>query len=353
MAALAAALLVGLDSACRAAIEAVNDAQWPIARVPFPAAPPLHLRAQETGRKLDAMARFTLDATKPSRRVAQIGDNDSGRFVRAQPVSDGSTREDSLDHRSFVGLIGGVLGRVDLTDAAGPFVLDGWLGSAFATIPCLQDSGSRRGTIGSGMCPDLEPTGATVILAPGAGGLRDGLSLSAYPEFGFYLFRSRRVWLGVRCGPIGQNGRGGHAHNDQLSIELCIDGIDWLCDPGSYLYTPLPKIRNAYRSVGAHAAPRSGLREPGSLQLGLFWLGNEAHARCLYFGLDGFCGEHSGFGFPIRRRIVVADDRIVVIDSGDAAMTAKTIKCASVSEARAAFGLELPFSPNYGEVRAS
>ena len=38
------------------------------------------------------------------------------------------------------------------------------------------------------------------------------------------------------CLAVGQDGNGGHAHNDQLSIELNVDGEDWIADPGTYLY---------------------------------------------------------------------------------------------------------------------
>lgn len=56
----------------------------------------------------------------------------------------------------------------------------------------------------------------------------------------------------VRCGEVGQNGNDGHAHNDQFSITLHIDGADIVVDSGTYLYTPLPESRNEFRSMAAH-----------------------------------------------------------------------------------------------------
>jgi len=44
-------------------------------------------------------------------------------------------------------------------------------------------------------------------------------------------------------------------HLDQLSIELMIDGIELVSDPGSYIYTPLPKIRSKYRLAESHFTP--------------------------------------------------------------------------------------------------
>jgi hypothetical protein len=118
------------------------------------------------------------------------------------------------------------------------------------------------------------------IPVPGGGLLRDP-ALYAYPEFGVFLYRAKRFSLAIRCGSIGQNGVGGHAHNDQLSIELNVDGEDWITDPGTYLYTPIPERRDEYRSVRAHFAPRMGSREPGHMDPGLFRLGEAWALRLL------------------------------------------------------------------------
>lgn len=78
------------------------------------------------------------------------------------------------------------------------------------------------------------------------------LKVIPYPDFGLYIFRSDRLWLSIFAGPVGQNGNGGHSHNDKLSVELNIDGEDLLVDPGTYLYTPSPELRNLFRSTSAH-----------------------------------------------------------------------------------------------------
>ena len=71
-------------------------------------------------------------------------------------------------------------------------------------------------------------------------------------------------------------------------------GIDWIRDPGTYVYTPLPAARNAYRSVRAHFAPQLEGPEPSSLQEDLFRLGAGSRAACLYWGERGFAGELRG-----------------------------------------------------------
>jgi hypothetical protein len=139
-------------------------------------------------------------------------------------------------------------------------------------------------------------------------------SVCGYPDFGLYIYRSENFYLAVRCGTIGQNGVGGHAHNDQLTLELFMNGRDIIRDPGAYLYTPLPVRRNQYRSIAAHFAPQLADCEPGSFEENLFRLGNEAKARCVYFGEKGFIGVHHGFGTAVYRIVRLMPDEIEIED---------------------------------------
>jgi len=78
------------------------------------------------------------------------------------------------------------------------------------------------------------------------------MQLVSYPDFGVYIYRIDRVYLLIRCGTIGQNGFGGHAHNDQLSFELWVDGLPIIVDPGTCIYTANPSLRNEMRSTKMH-----------------------------------------------------------------------------------------------------
>jgi hypothetical protein len=55
----------------------------------------------------------------------------------------------------------------------------------------------------------------------------------------------------VRWGGVGQNGNGGHGHNDLSSYDLSF-GVPFVVDSGSYLYTADPASRDAFRSAAAH-----------------------------------------------------------------------------------------------------
>jgi heparinase II/III-like protein len=74
---------------------------------------------------------------------------------------------------------------------------------------------------------------------------------AAFPEGGMYVLRGGGAHLVVRCGGVGQNGNGGHAHNDAMSYELAyVDPL--VTDSGTYAYTGDPAARNIFRSTRAH-----------------------------------------------------------------------------------------------------
>lgn len=304
--------------------------------------------------RLERMAEFCLHITKPNGRVAQVGDNDSGRFFKLVPVLENG-REVHLDHRATVAAINGFFGRNDFADFAGSdMAAETAIVSALAggiEVPSREPVHRPLPAEDSAL-----PTGRTVdIQLPK--GVGDGVETVAYPDFGLFIWRGPRLFLSVRCGPVGQNGNGGHAHNDQLAIELTVDGEDWLADPGSYLYTADTTQRNAYRSVAAHAAPRLESteqvrgqgreqgREPSRLDLGLFSLEDNASARCLRFDANEFLGVHVGYGEPVTRRVQLDGDTIHVTDSIGAA---ETVRVTDGPSTRAALGGNQTFSPGYG-----
>jgi hypothetical protein len=356
-------LVLGLPDAKRGALRKYDPRRH--RRLPVLHPPPLPLYSLEGGdrlvpfppwylERLEKMAEFSAYTLKPEGHVPQIGDDDSGRFLKLQPVAHKRSvaeakdlyenlegyeelpddadywDEDVLDHRHLIAAINGLFHREDLAGIAGA----GWTETTI--VPHVAgdlrlssylsrggDSAAERVRIGGDgdwerMAArwDGSPPGRkmrTEIPLPGRN-RREGLRIFGYPDFGLYLFRSSGLFLAVRCGPVGQKGYGGHAHNDSLSIELNVDGEDWIFDPGTYLYTPFPERRNEYRSVKAHFAPRIGNREPGRLDMGLFRLGDEAKAEPLYFAERGFAGRHQGFGRYVYRIVEVLEDGIRIKD---------------------------------------
>lgn len=276
--------------------------------------------------RLEKMASFTREITRDNGLVVQFGDNDSGRFItmgtteQMRSAGDPTHMAWSLDHRSLVAGVEAYQGR-NSVDAASRLL------AAFAGRigPAATPSGSglyRKDRVGTDVvwtdflevAEKVPPRSKwnTEYEAPPS--LRDELELTAFPGMGCYVMRSPRLFLAIRCGEIGIRGLGAHAHCDQLAIDLMIDGENRVLDPGTYIYTADARMRNLYRSVRAHHAPRHADIEPANLSLGLFDLRGAAEGECLFFGKEGFLGKHMGYGFAVYRMIRILDDRISVLD---------------------------------------
>jgi hypothetical protein len=288
--------------------------------------------------RLARAARFAVDICKPSGEMVQVGDNDSGRFLVLAP-GDGP-----LDCRHIAAAAQGLfaLELVPPTiETAIVAALAGGLQMSFDCEPAHALTGTKI---------DGSATRATRVTIH-SDALVD-LQALAYPEFGLFIWRNARAFVAVRCGPVGQNGNGGHAHNDQLAVELEIDGIAWARDPGTFVYTPDLVARNAYRSVRAHFAPRCGDAEPARM-LAPFKLEDRAQARVYRFDGQEFAGSHVGFGEPVWRRVSVGGGRLVIEDCwGGPVIAAGTIVTEHVPPDPAAlaevWGETLPFSGGYG-----
>jgi hypothetical protein len=316
--------------------------------------------------RLEKMAEFSLHTTKPCGRVVQIGDNDNGRFIKLQPIAPSASEEATekpatlfdesyLDHRHLVSAVNGLFNRKDFSEFAGVFGLDGELVRALSDntiyrsyLRAGEPMAAERVQIGSAKTlRDATRDIESLSLSLGSrqmqefaipGGAMSGLTLAGYPDFGLYIFRARGLFLTVRCGSVGQNGLGGHAHHDQLSIELCIDGQDVVVDPGTYLYTALPERRNQYRSVFMHSGPRPvGWADQG-FGMGLFTMLRPPAACCTCFCEEGFVGEMHWNGNEITRVILLSTDRITVIDGS---------KTSYLEKIDFSFGASC-FSPGYG-----
>ncbi|CAA7612157.1 alginate lyase family protein [Magnetospirillum sp. UT-4] len=339
------AMVLGLPEERRRAFRDYDHTLWRRrpALAPGPMAwPPFSDTAME---RLARAVRFAAAVTMPSGIAVQVGDNDSGRFFKLTPGTA------DLD---FGPLIAAGKGVFDLDLATAPqaavesaVIADLAGGTRFA-VPCDPAAALP------GDEPETDATTITrVVVTPPDPAALEGMEAVAYPEFGLFIWRGARAFVSVRCGPIGQNGNGGHAHNDQLAVEIEIDGVPWARDPGTFVYTPDPAARNAYRSALAHCVPRHGEAEPAGL-LAPFRLEDRAQARALRFQDGQFLGRHDGFGERVWRRVLVGGGAVVIEDcrggtqvGDDTAVTEHLIADPGDLAANVAY------SPGYGRVEAS
>ncbi|MCH8006322.1 MAG: heparinase II/III family protein, partial [Planctomycetes bacterium] len=215
--------------------------------------------------RVEKMAEFTMHSTKPTGHIHQVGDNDSGRFLNLQPVfrrltpSQAESRfanlaessypfdqraywdENSLDHRSLVAACNGFFQRDDFRKFCGSISLETKLigrligGRIQPAYSKQQNNPTNQAVCKSSLQDVLDRIGLHSPLEKQCfrielpcAELLENMSCHAYEDFGLYIWRSERFYLAVRCGPVGQNGLGGHAHNDQLAIELSVENRDWI-----------------------------------------------------------------------------------------------------------------------------
>lgn len=238
--------------------------------------------------RLARMAELTATLTKPNGLVPQFGDNDSGRAHKLA----GSATADVRDHAHLVAVAGQLLGREDLLHAG---------------VRARQEATLIAGGLEG------------VVEAP-APGHAFGRSRALFPDAGIAVLRSGPAWLAVTCGTNGQDRQGGHNHNDKLSFELNVHGLDFIVDGGCPVYTADLAARNRYRSTAAHSTIAVAGKEqdawPDGMR-GAFRL-PERSRPALQVNQDGTInGEHHGFGRAHRRRFELKATRLEIFDDLD------------------------------------
>jgi hypothetical protein len=78
----------------------------------------------------------------------------------------------------------------------------------------------------------------------------------AFPKGGYFVMQNAEDHIFLICAPLGLAGRGGHSHNDCLSLEASLRGVHLISDCGSHVYTASYAERNLFRSTAYHNTPR-------------------------------------------------------------------------------------------------
>ena len=187
--------------------------------------------------KIKKMVHFELCAIDLDSQVPQIGDDDSGRLFKFY----------------------------DLPPHYHGYILD------LATL-LFSDSKFKL----SKKKPDL-----LTLFIFGSAGIKKWLGYSksndifrshTFEDAGWAILRDSTNYCFFSCGPVGQGGKGGHSHNDKLSIVLILDGEKILVDPGTFVYTSQPKWRNKFRSTRYHNTLMVDANEQNGLEFGIFEL---------------------------------------------------------------------------------
>jgi hypothetical protein len=76
--------------------------------------------------------------------------------------------------------------------------------------------------------------------------------VTTYKDFGLTIIKTPLWHITFRHPTYAAHQPTGHFHQDWLAITIGINGIPVFVDPGSYLYTSAPAVRNQFRSVASH-----------------------------------------------------------------------------------------------------
>jgi uncharacterized heparinase superfamily protein len=216
--------------------------------------------------RLKKMFDFVLYALKPNGRMPQIGDNDSGRLHKFE-----SGKKEVLDMKYLLSLGAIFFGEAkykirefglspEVLWIFGPEGLGEWRKMPERTIASLKSE--------------------------------------SFSDAGIYIMREGMNYLIVSSGANGQNGNGGHSHNDKLSFEGFTKGEEVFIDPGSYVYTSYPTWRDKFRSTQFHNTVMIDEKEQNRF-LTLFSMVEEAKPKVIKWEtndrFDVFIGEHYGY----------------------------------------------------------
>jgi hypothetical protein len=139
-----------------------------------------------------------------------------------------------------------------------------------------------------------------------------------FPDAGTCMLRDGDLYLHLNVNDTGTNGRGSHAHNDALSIEVSAFKRAFIVDPGSYVYNLDRDARHRFRSTAYHSTLMVDGEEQNTTQTQLpFVLGNEAKPKIVEWRTtaerDDVVAEHYGYvrlAEPAIHRRTIKFDRI-------------------------------------------
>lgn len=298
--------------------------------------------------RLYKVGRFTLDILKPNGEIPQFGDNDSGRFIKLCPVGKFITNKEAqakylnlrgylenlknnnifeteedfywdekiLDHRPFLSYFYGLFrDEIFLNE----FTLESSFIESISNGRILVAFDKRYKQIQIRPYKQKRQMKFENYIIYNLPESNNEVKTVFYPKSGIYVFKTDKWYLAICATPLGQNGIGGHTHNDKLSFELWIDGKNVVTDPGTYLYTPLPEERNLFRSTKAHSVPQiEGTEQNDWIDgpLGLFNLIKGSEVILSDFSLDPLHIEFvlENQMYSLIRRFIISNNNLKIVD---------------------------------------
>ncbi|MDA3844431.1 MAG: alginate lyase family protein, partial [Candidatus Kapabacteria bacterium] len=246
--------------------------------------------------------KFVGKSIKPTGEMPQFGDNDNGRFIKLFPTFSLDQDNNLFEH---------INNRLSLINLGSLVLNDEKIKSDNMSVEIETDIISKLLSI------ENTPNSKEYRTYPTD--LNKETTCTAFDDLGLFVYKNKNYYLAIRCGANGQNGKGGHDHNDKLSFELNVSGCDFIVDPGTYVYTSYPEKRNLYRSTDMHnTLCIKGLEQnTWETESGddLFWMNKDVSFPHLFFKDDTyFEAEQCGYGKPHRRSVKFSESSLMFKD---------------------------------------
>lgn len=223
--------------------------------------------------RLFNIAKFTKAYTKPNGTITQIGDNDSGRLFKLNPIGKflNSQEYNTLYSHTQINQTEKIWDECDINHSALLAGINGFFKHNINFLPQKEQWVSYQ------VIHQLTKEKANVPLSQEKNNflkeeiptqqhkkektfhfsnenLLENICLEHFEDFGLIVFKSDTLFLTIYYGANEKaQSSWGHQHNDKLSFELAVNGKDIVSDPGSYCYTSNPKLRNQFRSTKVHS----------------------------------------------------------------------------------------------------
>ena len=153
---------------------------------------------------------------------------------------------------------------------------------------------------------------------------------SHFADAGLTIMRStlpdgRELWCRCDAGPHGYLSIAAHAHADALSVEVRVDGVEVLADPGTYCYQGNQEWRSFFRSTVGHNAVEVGGVDQSVSGGPTLW-SRHASTRLVEVAtrddgeVDRWVAEHDGYArltppATHRRRVEISERELRMVDT--------------------------------------